>query len=170
MNLRKDLDHPLTTNLQSFLIELFSTLNGNTVNYTVLRSYEDLPEQAGFDIDVLVQDEDLKKVLDVFQEIGQKHGLIVLKNKKKNFYNIAVFEVDHIEGKRTWLLFDLETKIAFNDDLFFKYKDFEFSEFKSGQLEIKVLRVDWYFLLTFLYAVAKGTLRAKHDLLKNLYF
>lgn len=58
-----------------FLVELFHRLNKAKVKYCVLRNYQGLPyDLAGSDIDVLVDQKSLNRVIEIMNDVASLHG------------------------------------------------------------------------------------------------
>lgn len=70
----------------SFLIELFSGLNGENIHYSVLRNYESLPKSCGgSDLDLWVARKDVDKCMLVLQSVARKTGATLVSYTSGDF-------------------------------------------------------------------------------------
>jgi thymidylate kinase len=62
-----------------FLVALFTALDGVGLRWLVVRNHEDLPDQAGHDVDVIVHSADAPRVDPLIREVVKRQGLALLR-------------------------------------------------------------------------------------------
>lgn len=106
--------------LNTFLNRFFKDLESNDVDYCVLRNYQNLPEiNEGNDIDVLVSQENLKKILNILQSYKDLEitGVVA----RSYVHNVFIFGVEWGEFRSIQL--DFITELSWKGQLFLDVKD-----------------------------------------------
>lgn len=68
--------------IAEFIECMFAAFEENNIAYCVLRNYEKLPEDHGYDLDILVAPGDLSKVLRITQQLGHSLGFEKIGERK----------------------------------------------------------------------------------------
>lgn len=92
--------------ISDYLTKCFFELNSNSVNYCVLRDYENLPFSFNNDIDILVDEIDFNKAINIFKQ-SSTNNIFLIKIKSRFGYSGLYF-------------FDNELNKIFLIDIFFR--------------------------------------------------
>lgn len=120
--------------LRDDLLRILRCLSTASVHICLLRGGDKLPAQSGFDIDILLQKDQVKLARSELKEVSKKLDAITLfsignNNKFKMF--LCSRDVDRDYKQRHWLLFDFQSELpGFNFQV-----EFSFSELYAHQLE-----------------------------------
>ncbi|KGK98085.1 hypothetical protein LI82_10120 [Methanococcoides methylutens] len=74
-----------------FIVNVFNELEKQKLPYIVLRNYENLPQDAGHDIDVLVGEEDLDRYSTLLCETAKKEGWCLVQYAKRYGFHSFTF-------------------------------------------------------------------------------
>lgn len=116
-----------------FLTTFLSYLNNN-FNYCILRNYEEYPEKMGNDIDILIEDEKVKNIINKLEKYFNENELLYkIKTKNNTFLSIICFYESDDESIES-IQIDIWTKIMWRGiewidvkyilNTKIKYKDF----------------------------------------------
>ena len=92
--------------ISDYLVKCFSELNSSLVNYCILRDYENLPFSFNNDIDILVDETDFKKAINIFIHNSEN--------------NIFLIKINSRFGYRGLYFFDKDSNRIFLIDIFFR--------------------------------------------------
>lgn len=87
---------------------IFSELGSS---YIVLRNKDMLPQRSGFDIDLLIDSDNLEQITQLCLTISKRHGVITVCKTNR----IVFFDLNYSKDKRNWAIFDLQTEYTFGD-------------------------------------------------------
>ena len=76
--------------ISDYLVKCFSELNSSLVNYCILRDYENLPFSFNNDIDILVDETDFKKAINIFIQ-NSENNIFLIKIKSRFGYRGLYF-------------------------------------------------------------------------------
>lgn len=66
---------------REFLKDLFNDFNSKKIDYVVLRNYENLPNDVGNDLDILINKNSEVEINFLLNQLIKKHNLLLKKNK-----------------------------------------------------------------------------------------
>ena len=92
--------------ISDYLVKCFSELNSSLVNYCILRDYENLPFSFNNDIDILVDETDFKKAINIFIQNSEN--------------NIFLIKIKSRFGYRGLYFYDKDSNKIFLIDIFFR--------------------------------------------------
>lgn len=118
------------------------------------RDYENLPDRASFDIDILCGKEYWNRLREIVREIAFRNKLKIFFDRTEKNLLFAVFDVKKPEGKRTWAYFEVHEKLKFSDNLVVCSEDVE----RNSDSGLPVPSPKWRFMLLLLQGLRKNKL------------
>lgn len=133
---------------QHFLTSIFNLLNKNS-QYAILRNYDNLPDDPGRDIDVLIDKRDFKNIISEFISTAEKYGYkLFLADRRQYMYFIVFGRIGH-SNHVDLISFDFIFTLHIRSMRLFKTKDILKNRIFNGK--IYHVRKDYEFLSKYLY-------------------
>jgi hypothetical protein len=129
-----------------------------------IRDYENLPERAPFDIDILVPKSLWSSLKSSLSDCAEKSGLITTIRQGENSLLILVFDPSPNETGRSWAYYEIRDTLTLTDNLVVAGEIVAVDYFKG----IPCPNTDWLLLLGFVQAVRKNRLDQKKSELLDL--
>jgi len=165
------IDTHLSERLIGFLRSFCKEIQKKNLSPLFLRGYENLPRSCGFDIDLLVDRKHISSLKKLFKNIAAKERLwyCFLPNQIGGM-KCAIFQISHEDKiKRKWLLFDIQEKVFFSDELTFSTEKIQMHYLTIDDFNLLVPTPEWLFLLYFIDALRKNKIGSRRKLLIDMF-
>jgi thymidylate kinase len=130
-----------------FLIDLFLLLNADA-RYAVLRNYDTLPQKSGRDIDLIIQEEDFRKIEKKIVSIADKAGFRLLTLDERQYMCYMAFAaIDN--GEVEIVSLDFLFHIHLRQWTLFSTEDILATRMNNGK--VYHLRPDYQFITKYVY-------------------
>jgi thymidylate kinase len=83
---------------------LKDVMSGIAAPHVILRDH-DLPQRSGFDIDILIDEQDLKQIIQVCLGCAETHNVFALTHQNR----VAFLDISHGGTGRKWAMLDLQS-------------------------------------------------------------
>ena len=152
--------------MQKFIHTFFFYLGNSSCDYLVLRDFEGLPKEVGFDLDVLVDKGILDKISDMLTKTALDLGVFLSIRPKGQGLKAFVMDIKADRNVRSWVYFDFQSQIPVNKELVWTVRDIGTEAYENGGLSIVIPDDSWALVLGFVQNLRKG--RSLEEVRKKL--
>lgn len=129
-----------------------------------IRDFENLPQRAPFDIDLMAPEESLEDLASTFSSLAEKSQLLCLSRTSHTGLFILLFDVHVVEGRRGWSYYEVRRELPLNSGKKLTSADIEIMS-DSG---IPVPSKRWQFLLFLHQGLRKGKVEKFQGSLRSM--
>lgn len=152
MSINKD----LSPNIRSFLQDLFDAFEEHGLTHVLLRNYDGLPFQIGFDLDVLVPQAQQEKVQSLLKVLSEQTGIYFKIQNKKKTIKVALFDFNAADHERGWIMLDLQMVFPVGNQSPYTIENIDRQKINSSGFNFYAPSSSWQFVLDIIQDLRKG--------------
>jgi len=157
-------DYPFSANLRDFHLRLAATPWHEIVASCVfVRDYDGLPEHAPFDIDVMVNQSELKQCRTLFETTAQEANLVCITRELPLGLHILILDLVVAPTQRTWVYYEIATEKKLTSSFVLTSQAITIQR-DSG---LPLPDAQWQFLINFAQALRKADLERYRPILES---